>query len=236
MMEKGMIHYGGEQIGFNVLFVNRKTMEIAVHPDKRVIVKAPLDTDWSHIEKRVRKRVRWIVKQIVHFSQFEPRTPPRSYVSGETHLYLGKQYRLKVITGERDSVKVMRRQMMVTIKGRISADRVKDCLLSWYRKKAWEKMPQIYETVMGRFKQHGYDCPQLQIRKMKTRWGSLSQKGRLTLNLSLIRVPKDCIEYVITHELCHIQFNDHSAGFYKLLEELMPDWQRRKNRLEITTL
>jgi len=235
-VQSGVIDYGTEHICFDVLYVKRKTMEIAVYPDRQVVFKAPIGTAWVDIERRAKKRVRWICKQILHFRQFEPRTPPRHYVSGETHLYLGRQYRLKVVQGDKDSVKLMRGRLAVTIKGQATPERVKNCLESWYRTKAREKMPVVFEPVMERFKRLGHDCPELQIRKMKKRWGSLSKKGTLTLNLSLICVPKECIEYVITHELCHLKLHDHSAGFYKLLDRLMPDWERRKRRLEMAAL
>jgi len=228
--QSGTVHYGGEPIHFDVCYVERRTMEIAVHPDRKVVVKAPVGTAWADIETRVKKRVRWICRQISHFHQFEPRTPPRSYISGETHLYLGRHYRLKVVRGEKDDVKLMHGRVVVTTRNAASSEGIKALLEKWYRAKAWEKMPTIFDSVMTRFMRHGHDCPKLQIRKMKTRWGSLSKKGALTLNLSLIRVPKECIEYVITHELCHLMFHDHSAGFHKLLEQMMPEWEKRKRR------
>jgi len=87
--------------------------------------------------------------------------------------------------------------------------------------------PPIYLTVAGP------PVPKLSIRRMKTRWGSLSPKGTLTLNVALIRAPRECIEYVITHELCHMKHPRHDGAFYKLLERHMPDWERRKHKLEM---
>lgn len=75
--------------------------------------------------------------------------------------------------------------------------------------------------------------PCLHIRKLKTRWGSLSPRGILTLNVDLIRAPGECIDYVIAHELCHLKHRDHGADFYRLLERMMPDWERRKLKLEL---
>lgn len=90
------IAYGRETIVFEVLHLKRKTMEIAVHPDKSVIVKAPLGSDSEEVVRRVRRRAGWIHRQILYFEQFEPKTPPRRHVSGESHLYLGRKYRLKI--------------------------------------------------------------------------------------------------------------------------------------------
>jgi len=75
--------------------------------------------------------------------------------------------------------------------------------------------------------------PRLQVRRNEKRWGSLSRGGILTLNTDLIRAPRECIDYVITHELCHLKCHDHSPEFYRLLEKVMPDWEKRKHKLEL---
>jgi predicted metal-dependent hydrolase len=104
----------------------------------------------------------------------------------------------------------------------------------WYAAKAGTWFPAILADHLPHFARSGTTQPRLQIRKMKTRWGSLSAKGTLTLNLDLIRAPKSCIEYVITHELCHLLHRPHDAAFYRLLEKHMPDWEKRRHKLELT--
>ena len=79
-------------------------------------------------------------------------------------------------------------------------------------------------------------CPDLRIRRMSKRWGSCSRKGTITLSLDLIKTPLHCIEYVITHELCHLLVHDHSPAFFRMLSRCMPDWERRKARLEEVVL
>lgn len=102
----GSIEYGRNEITYHVLYVDRKTLEIAVHPDGRVVVKAPTGITPVAVQKRVVKRARWIRKQINYFRQFEPRTPPRRYVGGETHLFLGRQYRLRIKKQQNNIVKL----------------------------------------------------------------------------------------------------------------------------------
>ncbi len=224
--------YGGQAISCQVLYANRKTMEIAVHPDGQVVITAPLDVNLNTIKDRVRKRARWINHQIVYFQQFQPRTPPRRYIGGETHLYLGRQYRLKLLQGEREGVKLVRGYFYVTCRNRPEPQKVKQLLEYWYRAKARSKYTEVLESLLPAFHRLNCKTPVLQIRQMKTRWGSLSPSGALTLNRDLIRAPRECIEYVVTHELCHLKYKDHSAAFYKLLEQLLPDWEKRKHRLE----
>ncbi len=231
----GKIHFGKTSFVYDVLHVSRKTMEIAVHPNKRIVVKAPLGSLQDEIEKRLKKRARWVLRQINYFQQFEPRTPARRYISGETHLYLGRQYRLKVVRADANQVKMTRGRIVVEIDGEVLPERVAEYLEDWYRARARQYFQECLERCAQDFIRRGYELPRLQIKKMRTRWGSLSQNATLTLNLSLIRAPRECIEYVITHELCHLKYDDHSAGFYRFLERLMPDWEKRKRKLELAS-
>ena len=229
----GSISYGKQNIKFNVFYVDRKTMEISVLPDTTVVIKTPLNTEFQEIEKRVKKRARWICNQISYFRQFEPRTPQRQYLSGETHLYLGRQYRLKVKCGAKEEVKLKRGCFLVTTNRKSRPDFVKKLLDEWYSIKAHNKFNECFDRCWDRFNKHSASKPEIHIRRMKTRWGSMSKKGTLTLNVDLMRAPLECIEYVITHELCHLKYHDHSKKFYEMLEKIMPGWEKRKYKLEM---
>ena len=233
---KGVIHYGRRQIAFDVLYATRKTMGIAVYPNTHVVIRAPHDAKSKEIEKRIQKRARWILKQVDYFKQFQPRTPPRQYISGETHLYFGKQYRLKVVRGKQAGVKLTRGQLLVELNGNKSRGVVKKYLDSWYLEKAREKFLESLEHCIPKFQRLGLGQPNLHIRSMRTRWGSLSKSGNLTLNPVLIQAPRECIDYVITHELSHLRYHNHGAEFYKLLERIMPDWEKMKHRLELALI
>lgn len=229
----GTVPYAKETIDFNVLYVDRKTMEIAVHPDSMVVIKAPVGTDFAEVQRRVTRRAGWIKRQLDYFRQFEPRTPGRRYVGGETHLYLGRQYRLKISSGGQDSVKLVRGHFHIVAKGNATPDKVRSLLDGWYADKAAERFKESYERNWPCFEKLSSTKPRLQIRRMRKRWGSLSKGGLLTLNTNLIRAPKECIDYVITHELCHLKYHDHSSEYYRLLEKMMPDWEKRKHKLEL---
>jgi predicted metal-dependent hydrolase len=233
---KGTIRYGRQEIGYEAFPGQRKTMEIAVHPDGNVVVKAPLGTSKEAIEERLGKRARWLIRQLDFFRQFDPRTPPRQYLSGETHLYLGRRYRLKVQKGGKEGVKLTRGILYVTLGSVDSPEKVKKLLSDWYRARAEDKFKESVIRCLANFRKQGYSEPELKIRHMKTRWGSLSPRGTLTLNPDLIKAPRDCIDYVITHELCHLKYKHHGPEFYQLLERVMPDWQKRKHRLELALI
>lgn len=229
----GSVTYGNQNIDFKVVFAARKTLEIAVQPDTRVLIKAPLGTPFEEVRKRVVKRAGWIRRQQDYFRQFQPKTPTRRYVGGETHLYLGRHYRLKIGWGECDRVKLIRGYFRVDVTESAGPDTVRGLLDQWYARKAVEKFTESLDRCWPVFAKNSLDKPRLQVRRMKKRWGSLSNGGILTVNTDLIRAPRECIDYVVTHELCHLVFHDHSPAFYALLEKTMPDWQRRKQKLEL---
>jgi predicted metal-dependent hydrolase len=232
-LSHGVVWYGKEKIEFSFCHVDRKTLEIAVFPDKSVIVKAPQGVTPDEIQQRVIRRGRWILKQRNYFHQFEPRTPVRCYVGGETHLYLGRRYRLKMKKSRRTDIKLMRGCFEIQVKGNIASDKIKCLLDEWYEKKAADKLRESFDRCLCYFKKHSLPLPRVQIKRLKKRWGSLSKQGTITLNSDLIRAPSECIDYVVVHELCHLKYKDHGSKFYAFLKKIMPDWEKRKQKLEL---
>ena len=108
--------HGGNRIPFTVEFRKRAKLAVSVHPDMRVKVAAPIGSSLDVILARVEKRAGWILKQLRYFEQYQPTQPPSRFVSGETHLFLGRQYRLKVRVGEPKAVKLLGRFFFVWTK------------------------------------------------------------------------------------------------------------------------
>ncbi|MDR2848512.1 MAG: M48 family metallopeptidase [Bacteroidales bacterium] len=229
------IQYGTTEIRYSNTYSDRKTLGITVHPDGNVLVKAPIDTTKEKIEEKIRKRASWILKQQHFFNSFGERIPPRRYISGESHLYLGKQYILRVTEGKRNSVGFKGRSFEVETRHALSlqcAASVERLMKNWYKERAKTKFAEIAETIIQRFKKYNVEPTSLYIQNMANRWGSCTPKGKIILNTELIKAPKPCIEYVITHELCHLLYKNHNSAFYQLLTAEMPDWERWKNKLE----
>ena len=230
--EDHRIPYGKHEIAFKLCRVNRKTLEISVHPDMSVVVKAHPDIGIDKINERIKKRARWILKQQRYFEQFHPRMTPRYYLSGETHFYLGKKYQLKVISDDKRDIKLKNGSFIVQAND-TSQQIVKSIMQTWYRNKAKEQFRLSLERCWPANFTNEFSKPKIQVKLLKKRWGSLSTGGILTLNLDLIKAPKECIDYVITHELCHLKHPLHDDNFYQLLEELIPDWETKKHKLEV---
>jgi predicted metal-dependent hydrolase len=229
------VNWGRHTIRYEVLErAGRRTLTIEVHPDRRVVVRAPVGCPPALVAERVKKRGAWIIRQLTEFEGYTPRTPSRQYVSGESHLYLGRQYRLVTVRGDATGVSLTRGRLVARVQGEPQPARVRALLQAWYAERARAVFRKVLDEARPRFT--GADPVRLLVRAMRTRWGSLSSSGTMTLNVDLIRAPRPCIEYVVTHELCHLTNRNHDRRFYGLLTRMMPDWDQRKRRLEMVLL
>ena len=226
------IAFGKRRIGYELAYSGRKTLAIHVNPDKSVSVVAPYNSCDDEIHTRVQKRAPWIVKQQNYFEEFHPLPEPPNFVGGETHLFLGRQYRLKLLqSSDRPEVKLVGPFIRISIAEKSDSAHVERLLDGWYRERAQQNFSRRLENCLANAKSLNLDNPGFNIRKMKRRWGSCTKTGRILLNLHLIKTPGYCIEYVVMHELCHLKVHNHSPEYYRLLSRCMPDWQKRKKRL-----
>lgn len=224
------IQFGQRIIPYELTRSTRKSVRIQVHPDGTVRVTAPLELVPDEIAKAVKRKAPWILKQQRFFDQFRPLTPSRQYRSGETHRYLGRQYRLKLLSGEK-GIRLIAGFIEVTLPG-LESESIERALKDWYRQRADLHFHKILAEVLPRFDSYRWPTPTLRLRQMPTRWGSCTPAGVIYLNPDLIKTSSSCIEYVIIHELCHLANRPHDRKFYELLERILPDWQRRKQTLE----
>lgn len=224
------ITYGSEDIVYTLYFRDRKTLGITVNPDRSIEVNAPIGSDLEKINKKIHKRAAWILKQQDHFLTFEPRNTKRKFVSGESHLYLGRQYQLLIVKSEKEKVEHTGRNIEVRTN---DTDNVEKLLETWYLEKSKIWFHKIALPLIEHFKKHKVEPSKIEIRKMQNRWGSCSVKGQILLNPELIKAPKACIEYVVIHELCHLVHRDHTQAFFDLQQKEFPEWKKWKNKLEV---
>lgn len=227
-------HYGDEQIAFERVVRQQASDKvlIKVHPDCRVVVSAPTDADNYAVLNAVKKRGRWIYEQLRDFRKQLEYTSPRKYISGESHYYLGKQYLLKVIEDPNSvqGVKLLRGKLEVSVRIK-NAEKVRELLTNWYKARAKETFAKRLDAVL----EHALwvtERPPLRIQTMQTQWGSCSPNGKITLNPYLVKAPRECVDYVVLHELCHIAEFNHSERFYRLMAQVMPHWEKVKERLD----
>ncbi len=229
---RNVIGFGSRKIEYSLHRESRKRLRIVVAPELTVDVFAPETADDSDIQAAIVKKAPWIIRKLDTLEAHHPLPQPQRYVSGETLVYLGRQYRLKVEQNHKRPAKLLGRYLWVWVEDRNDTRGVKKAVDSWYRKRARATLGRYAKQCCVVAFRHGVPEPELTIRRMLRRWGSCSPNGRVTLNLNLVKVPVHCIEYVIMHELCHLRYHNHSKRFYSLLTRWMPDWRSRKATLD----
>lgn len=253
-----LIHYDIVRKSTGSTVTARKVL-IKVHPDRRVVATAPEDATDDLIQEAVSKRARWIWQHLQDFAKQTTDVLPRHYVSGETQFYLGRRYVLKVYrNGQADidesaeqqpqSVKLSRGKLNVTLGhgdgGNASnseqdsdtsldaqAEMVKALIDDWYQQKAIAIFNERLAALLPKAS-WVTGTPSFRVLAMSKQWGSCSAKGALMLNPHLVKAPKECIDYVILHELCHISEHNHSEQFWRLLTQVLPNWKAVKARLD----
>lgn len=232
MSDKLTFSYGQHNIEYQLSFEERKNLSISVLPSKEVLVKAPRNTGLGEIEKKLRKKAAWILKQIRYFDKFHPLHPPRKYVSGETHYYLGRQYRLRVRKDAKEIVRLVGKFFMAYTKDPGNNHQVEYLMRQWYADHAKSFLDDCIKNHLEKIPGLDINSLQIKYKYLKKQWGLKNSDNSVTFNIELVKTPIQCIDYVIVHELCHLVHSYHDDRFYKLLKKVLPDWQKRKEQLE----
>ncbi|WP_101757525.1 M48 family metallopeptidase [Oceanicoccus sp. KOV_DT_Chl] len=211
----------------------RKTIAVHVLPDGTVEVRAPKWLPKYELVDFVEQRADWIVnqrQQVLAKSATKPR-----FQHGQYHPFLGETFPLWIERAGRSSAQFKDGVLLIKVREPSDSQQIEQALQQWYRKQAEaifeERMFACFESFPDWF-QDKFRIPEITIRKMRRRWGSCSSKGEVTLNLWLMKMPLDCIDYVIVHELCHLHAFHHGKEFYRLLASILPDWRVREALIE----
>lgn len=227
--------YGDEEIVFNLRRQPSRTiLRVAIHvePDGRVHVDAPGNAPLAEVMSAVKKRSRWISQHVRAAKARLVHVLPREYVGGESLHYLGRRYRLKVIVDPAAPMKAqMRGAFIIATVPKHDFTMIKLELDAWYRQRAREVFAQRLPVVAAPLRWI-HELPPVRLQCMKRQWGSCSPSGRVTLNPWLIRAPREAIDYVLLHEMCHLKHHNHSRAFYATLDRNMPNWRVIKARLD----
>lgn len=226
-------HDSGETLLFQFVRSARKTIGLYVHRDGSVQVRAPQRVPLAQIYLFLRERWDWLVLQRSRFLE-EPAPAPVVYVDGETFLHMGSPLCLRVHLASHNLAKRTGDELHVAITPERQAepDGLSGVIELWQRREARRVFPLRLAFCHEAMKSLHLPFPELKIRKMRSRWGSCTRSGVVTLNLELIRMPPECIDYVIIHELCHLVEFNHGSRFYELQTRFLPDWKARKQHLE----
>ena len=211
-----------------------KNLNMRVKPNGEIHVSANRLVSVKYIDKFVLSHEQTIIKALDKYEKIHANTlQPLQYVSGEKVRFLGEELHLLVETALVQEVEKIGQFLFLRVKDTTDFNKKEKLMKKWFSRMQVEVFLEICKEIHPLFKPYGVKYPLVKIRNMKSRWGSCHpQKGMITLNGKMIAAPREAIEYVVLHEFAHFVHPNHSKDFYKLVEELMPDWKERRALLQ----
>ncbi len=228
------VEHDGQIIPVELFRKKVKNINLRIKPQLSVTVSAPKHVPLQEIKELIHKKAGWILKNFKRFTLERQDSSELLFRSGDVIKYLGQNYILQVhLTTTKEEVLSDDEKVYLLVHENRDPAFKEKLLDSWYREKAKLLFPALLESIYPLLEGYAIAKPKITVRKMKTRWGSCSIKSnKISLNLELVKTPLTCIEYVILHELIHFVHPNHGKPFYNCLEDLMPDWQKRRNVLK----
>jgi predicted metal-dependent hydrolase len=213
------------EIEYRVVYSKRKTLSIIIERDRRVIVRAPLNTSPDIIDKEIQKRKRILQKKIDHNQKYPLEKQTNEFVSGETLMYLGKNYKLYVVDEELNGVE-FDSKFFISNNQQKEANRL---FREWYVKAAETVVVPKAVQIANKI---GVTYNNINIVDLKFRWGSCTPKDNIHLNWRLVKAPMTVIEYIIVHELTHLLEANHTQEFWNRVATQLPSYQKAKTWLK----
>jgi predicted metal-dependent hydrolase len=210
--------------GFNVNVIiskRRKTMALKV-THKGVSIHIPSSLPIAMAETFVEQKTPWIQRKLQHQSQQQPLL--RQFTDNETFFFLGESYSLRLVQ-KNTSATINKTPQFIELHGRLnrlSKKAIRSTLISWYKLQAEHYLNSRTALLANKI---GLIPKSIVIKTYKARWGSCNSHSDIQYNWKLILAPPDIIDYVIIHELCHIQHHNHSPAFWQLVEKHYPDFK-----------
>ncbi|MCH8173119.1 MAG: M48 family metallopeptidase [Proteobacteria bacterium] len=209
---------------------SRRTLSLQIREGGELVVRAPHRTPLREIEDWIFKKRKWIERHQNRFEKIAIKAPV--YRDGAGHFYLGVKYPLRIVKGVRHRAELRDGVIILTLRGAPGPEKIERALKAWYLEEAWgvfeDRLSKLFPPFAGR----NHDRPEIKIRWMKSRWGSMGREGVMTLNAKLMLKETGLIDYVIVHELCHMEHMNHGPKFYALMDQMLPGWKGRRKMLK----
>ncbi|MAT57896.1 MAG: zinc metalloprotease [Ignavibacteriae bacterium] len=209
-------------IDYKIIFTERKSVNIIIDRNSKIIVRAPKRLTRDDVAKVVNSKKHWIYNKLSNSSK--PITSPKEFVSGESLLYLGEHYKLRILD---EQFSGLRFDNEFTI-SKSNKSKTKEIFKAWYLAQAKKKFLPIVDYYSDTL---GVKYNRIYIKSMKASWGSCSPNKSITLNWKLVKAPLYVINYIIVHELAHLIELNHSEDFWNIVSVQVPNYKKAKKWL-----
>lgn len=222
-----------EETHFNyrIIYSRRKTLCITIRKGEGVVVRAPLRISEREIDRFVSEKREWISRHL-KAQQLRISTDKDRYCDGDQYMLGGKGFRIEFADSAGWRITFDGEKIVVGCLDRTDYRIVSLLLSNFFSKYAVTVITSAFNDILVRLNSYGFNPTGLKIRKMKSKWGSCSTKGSITLNSQLARLEPRLLEYVIIHELCHLRHHNHGKLFYAMLSGIFPDWKDARKELK----
>ena len=215
---------------YTIIRSRRRTIALIITPDEKLVVRAPLRASDRTIHRIVDNKKEWIRKKLDQYRQYNQRNPKKQYVPGELFWFLGKKYPLQISPTESHT---FLKDGILFLPEKYGASAEKH-LYAWYHKQARSIVEERVRTLAL---QHGFTYRSVRVSKAIQRWGSCGPTNTLNFSWKLVMAPPEIIDYVVIHELCHTKIKNHSAKYWELVRQILPDYSihrkwLRENRFD----
>ncbi|MDP1822766.1 MAG: SprT family zinc-dependent metalloprotease [Archangium sp.] len=228
-VEHSEVQFGRTLIEYDIRRSSkRRTVAVTIFPAGNIILTAPTGASVERLDRVVHQKARWITSRLRSVRPFAQAAPQKEFVSGDSFLYLGRQYRLRVLAGPEEVRLDGGRLLVRAPEGRGRADRIRGLLVAWYRARAEDWLPARAQLWADRM---GMTAPNVLVREQELRWGSCSANGVVRFNWRVIQAPARLVDYVVAHEVLHLRHPDHTKAFWSALGSVMPDVDSRRTAL-----
>ena len=222
-------------IAVDVVRKDIKNVHLSVHPPTgKVRIAAPSRMSLDTIRVFAISKLTWIRKQQRKLQEQERETP-REYVDRESHYLWGKRYLLKIIEVDAaPSVELKHNRMVLSVRPGTDEPKRRAIIDEWYRDQLKKAVPPLIAKWESQLRVR---VARFFVQRMKTKWGSCNaQRRAIRLNAELAKKPRECLEYIVVHEMLHFSERRHNEGFTRLLDEYLPRWQARRSELNAAPL
>ena len=200
----------------------RKTLQLTLERDGRVIVLAPIHTDEHKIQEFVQNKRFWLYTKLAEKQALRAPASPKRYLQGEGFLYLGHSYRLKLVEQQLEPLKLMSSRFLLKQSAHSQA---RWYFIQWYTEQARH---YLKEQVVRYQQRMSIETAWVQVQDLGYRWGSCSKNNTLYFHWKTILLAPTLIEYIVVHELAHLQEPRHTPAFWQQVSFVLPDYQSRK--------
>lgn len=212
-------------IEYQIKYSNRKTLNISVERDRSIIVRAPHYLTPEQIDKVVQSKRQWIKEKLNHAQKYPLLAESKEFVSGETLMYLGKNYQLLIVDDEIEGIEFDQRFKI----SKSNQPKANELFKKWYLNQALKKI----EPLATRYaKSLGVEYNQFKTSEMKYRWGSCTPANNIIFNWRIIKAPMYVLEYLVAHELVHLIEDNHTPRFWNILSIQVPNYEKAKKWLK----